>query len=41
MDAQGPVFGDLQIAREIHHRFRVNEITLLIVKSRGRDGSEE
>ena len=31
LDAQGSVFGDLQISREIHQQCRVDGITLLIV----------
>ena len=31
-DAQGTVPGELKIFREIHHRFRVNEMALLVVK---------
>ena len=42
LDAQGSVPGDHQIAGDIHHRFRVHEIALLIVKVEGgparRDG---
>ena len=30
--AQASVLGDLQISRDIHHRFRVNEMALPIVK---------
>ena len=32
LDAQGTILRDLQIARNIHHRFRGNAIARLIVK---------
>ena len=32
LDAQAAVLSDLQIARDVHHRFRCNRLALLIVK---------